>query len=70
MIRKEKVHEQCRQMLDGRIAMLRQRLEELSEAVSQETKSTAGDKYETARAMLHIEQDQARQQLAVVSSSP
>jgi len=32
--------------------------------VAAETKSTAGDKYETARAMIHIEQEQINRQLA------
>jgi transcription elongation GreA/GreB family factor len=32
--------------------------------IAAETKSTAGDKYETARAMIHIEQEQINRQLA------
>lgn len=36
----------------------------IKESISNETKSTAGDKYETARAMLHIEQENVLKQLA------
>lgn len=54
----------CRDLVAARISSLEAVLAGLAESVANETKSTAGDKYETARAMLHIEQDQVRRQLA------
>ncbi len=43
--------------------MLQQRLNDLKESGANETKSTAGDKHETALAMVQIEQANIRQQL-------
>ncbi len=60
---KELVHDYCLDVLAERISLLEGQLADLGESVANETKSTAGDKYETARAMLHIEQDQVRRQL-------
>jgi len=37
-------------------------------ALENESKSSAGDKHETGRAMLHLEMEKASQQIAVVSS--
>lgn len=50
-------------MLQSKVSGLQQQLNELKESTANETKSTAGDKYETARAMLQIEQDNIRRQL-------
>lgn len=50
-------------MLNANVAMLQQVLADLKESGSNETKSTAGDKHETALAMLQIEQANARGQL-------
>ena len=43
-------------MINDKIAALQNVLEDLKESSSNETKSTAGDKHETALAMLQIEQ--------------
>ncbi len=53
-------------MLNTNISILQKSLVDLKESSSNETKSTAGDKYETALAMLQIEQSNAREQLQVV----
>lgn len=63
MIVKQKIFNQFQQLLADKISTLHQQLEELKESTSNETKSTAGDKYETGRAMLQIEQDNIRYQL-------
>lgn len=44
--------------------MLQEKLKDLQESLQQETKSTAGDKYETGRAMVHIEQENTNRQHA------
>lgn len=53
-------------MLETKINGLQKQLNDLKESTANETKSTAGDKYETARAMLQIEQDNTRRQLQEV----
>ena len=50
--------------LQHKIAAIENDLLAIKESISNETKSTAGDKYETARAMLHIEQENVMKQLA------
>ena len=60
---KQKTYHQFQQLLADKISTLHQQLNELKESTANETKSTAGDKYETARAMLQIEQDNIRHQL-------
>jgi hypothetical protein len=61
---KRKVHQYCLQIVAGKLAALEEKLSDLSASAANETKSSAGDKYETGRAMLHIEQDQVRAQKA------
>ena len=63
---KQKIYDQYRQMLETKISGLQQQHADLKESTANETKSTAGDKYETARAMLQIEQDNTRRQLQEV----
>ncbi len=50
--------------IQDKITGLENNLAAIKESISNETKSTAGDKYETARAMLHIEQGNLMQQLS------
>ncbi|RAJ08293.1 hypothetical protein LX64_00940 [Chitinophaga skermanii] len=55
----------CEQVLLDRIATTQQAMNEAQAAANNESKSSAGDKYETARAMSHMEKDMhARQLLA------
>ena len=60
---KQKVYGQYLQSLNDKIRLLRTALDDLKESSSNETKSTAGDKHETALAMLQIEQKNVSQQL-------
>lgn len=50
-------------VINDKVAMLQNVLADLKESGSNETKSTAGDKHETALAMLQIEQANTRAQL-------
>ncbi len=61
---KSTLHQQLLNGINEKIASFETALEALRESISNETKSTAGDKYETARAMLHIEQENVGRQLA------
>ena len=60
---KEKIYYHLLQIINDKILSLENILLELKESISNETKSTAGDKYETARAMLHLEQENIIKQL-------
>jgi len=60
---RQKVYEQYLQSINDKISLLRNILNDLKESSSNETKSTAGDKHETALAMLQIEQKNTSQQL-------
>lgn len=50
-------------VIKDKVSSLQKMLDELIESTKNETKSSAGDKYETGRAMLQIEQDNVRKQL-------
>ncbi len=50
-------------MLQSKIEQQEAMLKELSASAANETKSTAGDKHETALAMLQLEQENTRRQL-------
>ncbi len=63
MTLKQKIYTHYLQLLHEKISMLQQVLADLKESGSNETKSTAGDKHETALAMLQIEQANKRAQL-------
>jgi hypothetical protein len=60
---KGKVYTQFHRLLREKADAIQQLLNDLKEAGSNETKSTAGDKHETALAMLQIEQENKRKQL-------
>lgn len=60
---KEKVYESYLEIIENKIQLFQNTLKELRESGSNETKSTAGDKYETALAMLHIEQENVSRQM-------
>jgi hypothetical protein len=60
---KQKIYHEFGQLLAAKISNLHHQLNDLKESTANETKSTAGDKYETGRAMLQIEQDHVRRQL-------
>lgn len=63
---KHKIYNHYLNLINDKIAMLQQVLADLKESGSNETKSTAGDKHETALAMLQIEQANTRGQLQEV----
>jgi transcription elongation GreA/GreB family factor len=63
MTLKEKIYVHYTRVVNDKIQLLQQVLTDLKESGSNETKSTAGDKHETALAMLQIEQANTREQL-------
>jgi len=63
MTLKRKIYDHYLQLVDDKLRSLQQVLADLKESGSNETKSTAGDKHETALAMLQIEQANVGAQL-------
>lgn len=57
------LHKECVRLAVDKIQKARAVLLEFQEAANEETKSVAGDKYETTRAMLHLEQEKASLQM-------
>lgn len=63
---KQQLYEACSQQLLQRLTQLEARFADLDRALTQETKSSVGDKYETGRAMIHLERNKLQQQRAVL----
>ncbi|MCP9237722.1 GreA/GreB family elongation factor [Lewinella sp. JB7] len=63
---KSQLHQFCVSDTDRRITTLQNILDGINSSRESETKSSAGDKYETGRAMLHREEVQANRQLLQV----
>ncbi len=63
MISRQKVYDHCMQLIEANILELKERLQELKQSLEGESKSSAGDKHETSRAMLHLEQEKLGNQL-------
>lgn len=61
---KKALVEACHQIVDAKIAEARKGIAELEESSSHETKSSAGDKYETGRAMMQLEKEKLSSRLA------
>lgn len=57
------LHKICEDLVDERIARAQWRMEQVQEAANQESKSSMGDKYETTRAMMQSEKEQAALQM-------
>ena len=55
MLSKKIVHERFLSLIEESISRIQKVLDELKDSGANETKSTAGDKHETALAMIQIE---------------
>ena len=60
---KEKVYACCMKQLNDKIQSLQVALTDLKSGVENEGKSSAGDKHETARAMMQMEEEKISRQL-------
>ncbi len=65
---KQQILELARQQIQEGLALTQESLQRLEDAFANETKSSAGDKFETGRAMLHLEQQKLQQQLAITTA--
>ena len=61
---KSELHALCIELAEGKFNALQNELNSMCDAVQTESKSTAGDKHETGRAMIHLEQEKLQKQLA------
>ncbi len=52
---KEALYEYCEMFVSERIQRIQKQIEDLRDSLNTETKSTAGDKHETGRAMMQLE---------------
>ena len=60
---KASLHEQCSQVVEKRYSRVKQIISDIEESLLEESKSSAGDKHETGRAMLQIDRENAGKQL-------
>ena len=65
MMLKEALLDRCNVFVNKKLATIQTIMSENRNALEQESKSSAGDKHETGRAMLHLEMEKASQQLGV-----
>ncbi|MGG8496235.1 3-oxoacyl-ACP synthase [Tenacibaculum sp. TC6] len=63
---KDALYKQCIQFINNRLQTIEHTIASNKNALLSETKSTAGDKHETGRAMLQLEMEKAGQQLESV----
>ena len=61
---KQSLYNQCNEYIENRFLTIQNTITEIQESLLSETKSSAGDKHETGRAMLQLEREKAGQQLA------
>ena len=63
---KKELYDRCYAHVNSRLQSIQNLISEIQESLLSETKSSAGDKHETGRAMLQLEREKAGQQLAEV----
>ncbi|WP_303316715.1 3-oxoacyl-ACP synthase [Flavivirga abyssicola] len=63
---KEDLYLQCLDIINGRLQTVQNTINEIQVSLTSETKSSAGDKHETGRAMLQLEREKAGNQLAEI----
>ena len=63
MTEKQQIVFNVREEMDTRVVEIELQLKALRDDVSNESKSSAGDKHETARAMMNLEQEKLGRQL-------
>ena len=66
---KKELLEFCWKQVDERAERLKKQSRELQESLGSETKSSAGDKHETGRAMVQLEQEKLGQQLQEIDAT-
>lgn len=63
MTKKEELYQYCQQNVQQRVERIRFEIKSIQQSANEETKSSAGDKYETSRSMAQLEIDRNIAQL-------
>ncbi len=66
---KEVLYAKCLDAIHGRFQTVQNTINEIQISLTSETKSSAGDKHETGRAMLQLEREKAGNQLAEIQKT-
>lgn len=66
---KKDLYRLCEDFIERRFNVVKNSIEGIHESLLSETKSSAGDKHETGRAMLQLEREKAGKQLAEIQKS-
>jgi transcription elongation GreA/GreB family factor len=66
---KEALFEACSEFIEQRFQTIKHTIDEIQISLTSETKSSAGDKHETGRAMLQLEREKAGNQLAEIQKT-
>lgn len=69
MINKEKLYQYCLDWANAKIEDIQMAIQSSQDSANSETKSTAGDKHDTARAMMQLDVEQKSKQLAEAKKS-
>lgn len=65
---KQKIYDTCMEVLQSKAAACKSSLHELATGIENDTKSSAGDKHETARALMQQEQEKILWQLKEINT--
>lgn len=63
---KEQLYNLCSEFIDNRLLTVNKTISDIQNSLQSETKSSAGDKHETGRAMLQLEREKAGHQLSEI----
>ncbi|WP_240911187.1 GreA/GreB family elongation factor [Yeosuana marina] len=63
---KRQLHQHCLGYIEDRFRTIQNTINDIQESLFSETKSSAGDKHETGRAMLQLEREKAGNQLSEI----
>lgn len=66
---KQELYNQCQTFVNNRLQTIQNTILEIQNSLTSETKSSAGDKHETGRAMLQLEREKAGNQLAEIEKT-
>lgn len=63
---KQELYNRCSEFIEERLTTVNLTISDIQNSLQSETKSSAGDKHETGRAMVQLEREKAGQQLAEI----
>jgi transcription elongation GreA/GreB family factor len=63
MEEKETLYKRCKEYVEERLQVIQHAMDQAQESANQESKSSAGDKYETGRAMAQLEKEKLGAQM-------